>query len=170
MPPVVSSPIYHLQDVTCENIDLTSISLNAVDYLPHSWAPSCDTFAADDSNVSSADTYRINNLESDTSFSNDDIRAQLDTGAMVTCTNLLHVFHDFRYYDTKFPCRKRLTGAIDKSVGILPLGEGTLHVPAINRQGYVAVKCLYSPHLTSTLLSENDILFTSGDAEHVFSG
>ena len=45
-----------------------------------------------------------------------DIRAQLDTGAMmVTCTNnlLLHTLHDFRYYyDSKFPCTKRLTGAI----------------------------------------------------------
>ena len=124
--------------------------------------------------VSSEDTCRVNNLKSvslieDASYSNDDIRAQLDTGAMVTCTNFCTLY-DFRYYDSKFPCTKRLTGAIDKSVGVLPLGEGSLRVPAINRQGYIAVKCLYSPHLTSTLLSENDVLLTSEDSETGYSG
>jgi len=172
-----SSSIHHFRGATCSNLAFPTASLNAVDSFPHSWAPSYDTLAADDFSVSSEDTCRVNNLKSassmaEASYSSEDTRAQLDTGAMVTCTNLLHILHDFRYYsyDSKFPCTTRLTGAIDKSVEIFPLGEGSLHVPAINRQGFVAIKCLYSPLLSSTLLSENYILLTSEDSETGYSG
>ena len=92
------------------------------------------------------------------------IRAQLDTGADITCTNLLHVLHDYKPYTKSFPCRVRLVGAIgnngDENLGIYPLGEGLLHIPASTTIGYIPVRCVYSPHLTSTLLCEDDIIRT----------
>ena len=135
---------------------------------------SSDVLAADDTSIFSEDTFRVNNLKSTSSFdsasySYDDIRAQLDTGAKVTCTNVLHILHNFKYYDSTFPSSFRLTVAIDKSFAVLRLGEGYLNITAINRQGFIAGKCLYSPHLTSSLLSENDIILTSGDSEKDFS-
>ena len=32
------------------------------------------------------------------------ICAQLDTGADITCTNILHILHDYRPYTNSFPC------------------------------------------------------------------
>ena len=92
------------------------------------------------------------------------IRAQLDTGADITCTNLLHVLHNYKPYTKSFPCRVRLVGAIgkngDENLGIYPLGEGFLHIPASTQNGYIPVCCVYSPHLTSTLLCKDDIIRT----------
>ena len=39
------------------------------------------------------------------------IRAQLDTGADITCTNLVHVLHNYKPYTKSFPCCVRLVGA-----------------------------------------------------------
>ena len=92
------------------------------------------------------------------------IRAQLDTGADITCTNLVHVLHNYKPYTKSFPCRVRLVGAFgdngDKNLGTYPLGEGLLHIPASTTIGYIPVCCVYSPHLTSTLLCEDDIIRT----------
>ena len=82
-------------------------------------------------------------------------RAQLDTGDRVSCTDKLYILHDYCAYDGDFPCPVRLIAALDKSNQVLPLGEGYLYVPAINRQDFVAVRCFYSPHLTSTLIVSN---------------
>ena len=57
----------------------------------------------------------------------------------------------------------RLKGAIaSASNSIIPLGYGFIHLPSPNRQGYIAVKSVYHPHLTATLISEDDILNSSG--------
>jgi len=90
------------------------------------------------------------------------VRAQLDTGADITCANIKAVLHNYKPYTQSFPCKVRLVGAIgndgDKNMGVYPLGEGTLHVPASTSSGHMPVRCVYSPHLTSTLLCEDDIL------------
>ena len=53
---------------------------------------------------------------------------------------------------------------------IIPLAKGWLRVQAANvKKGYIDVLCHYSPHFTSTLLSERDVLYSSTYAKR-FSG
>ena len=90
------------------------------------------------------------------------VRAQLDTGADITCTNIKAVLHECKPHSQSFPCKVCLVGAIgkagDKGLGIHPSGEGILHMPASTSTGFIPVRCVYSPHLTSTLLCEDNIL------------
>ena len=67
------------------------------------------------------------------------IRAQIDTGADLTCTNLIEILHDYSSYNKSFPCRIKLVGAVDSNDGIYPLGEGYIHVPASTKQEYVRI-------------------------------
>ena len=86
------------------------------------------------------------------------IRGQLDTGADLTCTNLIEILHDYKSYSKSFPCRIKLVGAIDSTDGVYPHGEGYIHVPADSHLGFIRIRCVYSPHLSSTLISEDDII------------
>ena len=53
---------------------------------------------------------------------------------------------------------------------IVPLAKGWLRVQAGNmKKGYIDVLCYYSPHFTSTLLSERGVLRSSTYAKE-FSG
>jgi len=79
-------------------------------------------------------------------------RAQVNTGASVTCTDKLYALHDYRAYDVDFPCPVRLSAALDKFVKVFPLGESFLHVPAINQQNFIAACCFYSTLLISLQL------------------
>ena len=95
----------------------------------------------------------------------DAIRGEIDTGAKVTCTNLLYILHDYTPYTAVKPSPLRLKGAIaSDSNSIVPLGHGYIRLPSPNRQGYIAVRSYYHPDLTSTLISENDILNSSGQS------
>jgi len=111
--------------------DIVAVSLNAVDFAESVWVQSSNVQEADDSSVLSHDTYKISNVATDIPTElrcdADALRVQLDKGAMVTATNFVHLLHDYHAYDEAFPCRLKLTGAIDN-----PLGEGYLHVPVIN--------------------------------------
>ena len=89
----------------------------------------------------------------------DVIQALVDTGAAVTCTDKLYALHYYKAYD-----------ALDKSVKVYPVGEGYLYVPFINQQDFIAVRCFYSPHLTSTFFSEINIMKTAIDYKQGFSG
>ena len=93
-------------------------------------------------------------------YDGNDVRAQFDSGADATVTNLRVYLHDYKPYNRKFKCPVRLTGAVG-STDVFPLGEGKLHVPAPVPSGYIAIRCFYSPHLSSTLISPRDILKTS---------
>ena len=87
-----------------------------------------------------------------------EIKAHLDTGAKVTVSNLKYILHNYKPYTCSFKCPVRLIGAIDKTNVVYPEGEGFLHIPAEVHKGYIRVRCYYSPRLTSTLLSENDVI------------
>ena len=62
-----------------------------------------------------------------------------------------------------------MTGAIG-STDVFPLGEGKLHVPAPVPSGYIAIRCFYSPHLSSTLISPRDVLKTGKRWNKDFTG
>ena len=63
----------------------------------------------------------------------------------------------------------KLTGVVGRK-DIHFLGEGYLHLSAPTLLGFLAVYCLYSPHLSSTLVSFCDILKTSKHWRDGFSG
>ena len=106
-----------------------------------------------------------------TEFNPDHIRGQIDTGAKVSCTNMLFLLHEYRAYTSKQPSRIRLTAAIDNGDNaIIPEGEGYLFVPANNKQGHIRIKAYYSPSLTSTLISENSIMGSTALKRSLFKG
>ena len=59
------------------------------------------------------------------------MRAQLDTGADMTCSNIVETLNDCREQSESFPCEVHLVGAIgkdgDKDLGVHPWGGGHLH-------------------------------------------
>ena len=81
----------------------------------------------------------------------------MDNGAKSSVTNLIHLLRNVMFYNERYPCRVRMKGATSKVI-IVPTAVGYLRVKTNNIYGYIDVKCYYSPHFTSTLLSENDVL------------
>ena len=74
----------------------------------------------------------------------DIVRAQLDTGAFATCTDQLHMLHNYRQFDDSFPCPIRLLPATENS-DTVPIGVGYLHIPARTHEGFLAVRTFYHP-------------------------
>ena len=82
---------------------------------------------------------KINRIEQ-TSVDPDNIRGQIDTGAKVSCTNMLFLLHEYKPYTRRRPSKIRLTAAIsdeNSDIGIIPEGEGYLHIPSANTKGYI---------------------------------
>ena len=88
------------------------------------------------------------------------VRAQqINTGADITCKNLIGVIHNYKKpYKKEFPCQLKLVGAINSTDGVYPHGKGYIHVPAVNEKGYVWLCCIYSPTPSLTLISEDNII------------
>ena len=101
-------------------------------------------------------------------------RAQVDTAAQATVTPYRYLLHDYREYDDNFRCPIRLVAALDSNAKVQPLGEGYLHVPCHDATtgdpNFIAVRCYYSPSVTSTLLNENDLYGPSKSSINNFSG
>ena len=55
-------------------------------------------------------------------------------------------------------------GATNRKLIITPSAEGLLRIPANSKAGYIDVRCYYSPHFSSTLLSESDLILSTGAA------
>ena len=91
-------------------------------------------------------------------------RAQMDNGAKCFVTNLLYLLRRVRFFDESFPCRVQMRGATSKT-SIIPSAVGFFRVKANNIDGFMDIKCYYSPHFTSTLLSDEDVLHATGHAE-----
>ena len=86
----------------------------------------------------------------------DTVRAQIDTGAFVSCTDQLHMIHDYQAFSAKFPCPVRLQPATEGS-DATPEGFGYFHVPAHNEKGFLAVRVFYHPALRATVIDERDL-------------
>ena len=77
--------------------------------------------------------------------------------------NLKFAIHNYRPFSSTRPSPVRLTGAIGNNqagspIGIVPEGDGYLHLPAPNKRGFLHVHVYYSPQLNSTLVNEHDLL------------
>ena len=102
-------------------------------------------------------------------------RALVDTGAWGSATCHKELIMDYTKYTSSFPCPVRLTGAITEDNGvsnsIVPLGEGFILVPSwFPQRGFVQVKVYYSPHLTGTIINEDDIMGYTKKHRDKFSG
>ena len=85
----------------------------------------------------------------------------MDTGASVSVTNLKYMLHQYRPYDSHRICPIKLSAAVGNSKGVNPEGKGLLRIQVNPYGGYIEVPTSYSPELTLTLVSENDILKSS---------
>ena len=168
--PVIDIPLVAAQDVKVLRVNTKKFTSDAADddlpqavHILDSNTPTVDEPALIDVKavalaVDPADAY-----------DNNDVRAQFDSGADATVTNLRVYLHDYKPYNRKFKCPVRLTGAVG-STDVFPLGEGKLHVPAPVPSGYIAIRCFYSPHLSSTLISPRDVLKTGKQWNKDFTG
>ena len=89
-------------------------------------------------------------------------RAQYNSGAKATVTNLLYLLRNVHFFSEKSQCPVRMYGATDDTLFITPTAVGNLRIPAINAVGYVDVRCYYSHSFSSTLLSDSDIIRCTG--------
>ena len=62
-----------------------------------------------------------------------------------------------------------MTGAVGSN-NVYPFGEGKTYLPAAVPCGYIVIRCFYSPHLSSTLISPQDILKTATRWNKDFNG
>jgi len=80
--------------------------------------------------------------------------AHLDGGSQASTTNDKSVLWGFKWYTKKNPCQVRLICAEGKNP-IVPEGCGTARIPANNAEGYVPIKCYYTPDIPNFILSPN---------------
>ena len=111
--------------------------------------------------------YRINKVNT-TLFYDDSPRAQIDGGAGVSVTNLVSVLHSVKYFNTKFKSRVCMHGGTSKEI-ITPRTVGFKRVRVLTRQGYLNVKCYYSPHFSTTLLSQVSVIEATGHPKQYIS-
>jgi len=79
-------------------------------------------------------------------------KAYLDGGSQASTSNDKSVLWGFKWYTEKNPCRVWLICADGKSP-IVPEGYGTARIPANNAEGYVPIKCYYTPDIPNFILS-----------------
>ena len=94
----------------------------------------------------------------------------MDGGAGVSVTNLVSILHDVKYFNAKFKSHVRMHGATSKEI-ITPTAVGLMRVCALTRQGFIDVKCYYSPHFSTTLLSQVSVIEATGHPkQYIFQG
>jgi len=80
--------------------------------------------------------------------------AHLDGGSQASTTNDKSALWGFKWFTKKNSCQVWLTRADGKS-HIVPEGYGTARIPANNAEGYVPIKCYYTPDIPNFMLSPN---------------
>ena len=128
-----------------------------------SWTPDADiTTDFDDLPINYVDTIQ----EEDEPHV---MRAQIDTGAFASCTDQLHLLHDYEPFTKARPCPIKLMPATEDS-DTVPLGIGYLHVPADNAVGYLKVHTFYHPTLHTRVIDEQDFIRSVGCSSNDYTG
>ena len=153
-----SADIFHEEDfdpsIDKEYYDIHSIKRNTqVSY--ESFDPSVETVYLEDEIMGLGDTKKLRNFDKLCFY--DDPRAQMDNGAKCSVTNIVDILRDVKWYNKKFKPPVHMKGATSGNI-IVPAAEGLLRVQANTKLGHLDVLYFYSPHFTSTLLSDRDIL------------
>ena len=107
--------------------------------------------------TSSDETFATTKVD----FDPDGVCAQVDTGAWVTCTDLLHMLHGYVAFTLENPCPVKLKPATIGS-DATPHGYGFLRVPAQNAVGFLNVMAFYTPILQTTVIDERDLIRAAG--------
>jgi len=81
-------------------------------------------------------------------------KAHLDGGSQASTTNDKSVLWGFKSYTSKNPCCVLLM-CVDRKSPDVPEGYGTVRIPADNAEGYVPIKCYYTPDIPNFILSPN---------------
>ena len=87
-------------------------------------------------------------------------RSQIDNGAKCSLTKNIYLLRDVKLFDDEYKPRLYMKGDTSDQPNI-PVGEGKLRVKAITKDGHIDKQFYYSPHFTSTLLSDWDVLCSS---------
>ena len=103
-----------------------------------------------------------------TVFYDDSPWAQIDGGASMSVTNLISLLHSVKLFDTKFKSNVYLYDATSKQI-ITPRAVGYMRDHALTRQGSIDVKCYYSPHFSTTLLSQVSVIKATGHPKQCIS-
>jgi len=107
-------------------------SIDVVDIHHISWSPAADV--------------QVETVNDHPDDDPDAIRAQVNTGAHVSCTDQQHMFHGYREFTRSRPSPVKLMPATVNSDAI-PKGVGYLHVPAKTAKGFLAVRTFFTPYL-----------------------
>ena len=100
---------------------------------------------------STSKIYCLNKVNA-TVFYDDSPWAQMDSGAGVSVTNLISLLHNVKFFNTKFKINVCMYGVTSKLIST-PRAVGYMRICVLTRQGFIDVKCYYSPHFSTTLLS-----------------
>ena len=93
----------------------------------------------------------------------------MDGGAKCSVTNILEILRNVTWFDNKKnKAPVHMKGATSDTL-IVPTVKGWLHIQANTKDKYLDVLCYYSPHFTSILLSERDVLLSNPCAKE-YSG
>jgi hypothetical protein len=130
--------------------------LNSIIIPDITWSPSADVLH-EETEYTNSNKDIIQDIQDDDP---DALRAQIDTGAFVSCTDQLQLIHGYKAFSDEYPCPVKLQPATEGSDAI-PHGHGFLHVPAPNSIGYLAVRVFYHPILRTTVIDERDFLLLS---------
>ena len=117
--------------------------------------PHADTIDLEDTTMQTNSTTVAEHVNKFSFY--DDPRAQMDGGAKCSVTNIVEILQNVTWFDQRKQAPVRVRGATSGKI-IIPLAKEWLRVQAANvKKGYIDVLCYYSPHFTSTLLSEQDV-------------
>ena len=83
-------------------------------------------------------------------------------------TNLVSLLHNVKFFDDKFKSRASMHGATLKEI-ITPRAVGLIRVCALTKQRYLDVKCYYSSHFSTTLLSQVSVIEATGHPKQYIS-
>ena len=97
---------------------------------------------------------RVSEIATGALLSANRYEAHLDGGSQASTTNDILVLWGYKPFTDRNPCRVRLICA-DGKCPIIPIGSGTVRIPADNADGYVPIKCFCPPEIPNFILSPN---------------
>ena len=92
----------------------------------------------------------------------------MDGGAGLSVTNFVSLLQNVKFFNAKFKCCVCLHGATSKEI-ITPRADGLMGVCVLTKQGYIDVKYYYSPHFSTTLLSQVSVIKATGHPKQYIS-
>ena len=92
----------------------------------------------------------------------------MDGGADASIKNMISLLHNREFFKAKFKNNVCMHGATLKQI-ITPCVVGYMRVHALVNQGYLDVKFSYSPHFSTTLLSQVSVIEATAQPKQYIS-